>query len=56
MANIKHCLKKKNRILGMMDAEFAKASRYNSIREKNTRPYSVKESLKNWMDLANELV
>ncbi len=56
MANIKNCLKKKNRIIGMMETEFAKASRYNSISEKNRRPYSVFESLKNWMDLADELV
>ena len=56
MANIKNCLKKKNRILGMMDAEFTKASRYNSISEKNRRPYSVFESLKNYEDLAMELV
>jgi hypothetical protein len=56
MANIKNCLKKKNRILGMMESEFAKASRYNSISEKNRRPYSVFESLKNYEDLAMELI
>ncbi|MEN9966363.1 MAG: hypothetical protein RL416_520 [Pseudomonadota bacterium] len=56
MANIKNCLKKKNRILGMMDTEFTKASRYNSISEKNRRPYSVFDSLKNYEDLAMELV
>ena len=46
----------KNRIIGRMEAEFAKASRYNSISEKNRRPYSVFESLKNYEDLAMELV
>ena len=56
MANIKNCLKMKNRILGMMDTEFTKASRYYSISEKNRRPYSVFDSLKNWMDLADNLV
>jgi len=56
MANIKNCLKMKNRILGMMDTEFTKASRYNSISEKNRRPYSVFESLKNYEDLAEKLV
>jgi (p)ppGpp synthase/HD superfamily hydrolase len=47
MANIKNCLKMKNRIIGRMEAEFAKASRYNSISEKNRRPYSVYKSLQN---------
>jgi hypothetical protein len=56
MANIKNCLKKKNRIIGRMEAEFSKASRYNSISEKNRRPYSVFDSLKNYEDLALELV
>ena len=56
MANIKNCLKKKNRIIGMMETEFAKASRYNSISEKNRRPYSVFDSLKNYEELALELV
>ena len=46
----------KNRIIGRMEAEFAKASRYNSISEKNRRPYSVFDSLKNYEDLADELV
>jgi len=56
MANIKNCLKMKNRIIGRMQTEFSKASRYNSISEKNRRPYSVFESLKNYEDLAMELV
>jgi hypothetical protein len=56
MANIKNCLKMKNRIIGRMEAEFAKASRYNSISEKNRRPYSVYKSLQNYEDLAMELV
>jgi len=46
----------KNRIIGRMQTEFSKASRYNSISEKNRRPYSVFESLKNYEDLAMELV
>lgn len=56
MANIKNCLKMKNRIIGRMDVEFEKVSRYNSISEKNRRPYNVFESLKNFEDLATELV
>jgi hypothetical protein len=40
----------------MMESEYQKASTYNSISVKNTRPYRVKESLKNWMSLAEELV
>lgn len=56
MANIKNCLKMKNRIIGRMQTEFSKASRYNSISEKNRRPYSVFESLKNYEHLAMELV
>ena len=46
----------KNRIIGRMETEFSKASRYNSISEKNRRPYSVFESFKNYEDLAMELV
>lgn len=46
----------KNRIIGRMQTEFSKASRYNSISEKNRRPYSVFESLKNYEHLAMELV
>jgi len=56
MANIKNCLKMKNRIIGRMQAEFSKVNRYNSISEKNRRPYSVYDSLKNYEDLALELV
>lgn len=57
MGNIKSCLKKKNSILYKMDQELTKAMDYNSIPERNkTRPYSVVTSLKNWMDLSDQLV
>lgn len=56
MGNIKNGLKAKKRLLGMIDSEYQKASRYNSISVKNTRPYSVKDSIRNWMDLSMELV
>jgi len=56
MGNIKNGLKAKKRLLGMMETEYQKASRYNSISVRNTRPYSVKEALQNWMKLADELV
>ena len=57
MANIKNCLKKKNTIIYKMEQEFTKATRYNSISERNkTRPYSVRASLNNWATLAEELV
>ena len=38
MANIKNCLKKKNRILGMMDAEFTKSGSTTPVKShmKNT--------------------
>ena len=56
MGNIKNGLKAKKRLLGMIDAEYQKASRYNSISVRNKRPYSVKEAIKNWMKLADDLV
>ena len=56
MGNIKNGLKAKKRLLGMINTEYQKASRYNSISVKNTRPYSVKDSIRNWMDLSMELV
>ncbi len=56
MGNIKNGLKAKKRLLGMIDSEYQKASRYNSISVKNTRPYGVKDSIRNWMDLSMELV
>jgi hypothetical protein len=56
MGNIKNGLKAKKRLLGLMETEFQKASRYNSINIRNTRPYSVKEAIQAWMKLAEELI
>lgn len=56
MGNIKNGLKTKKRLLGLMETEFQKASRYNSINIRNTRPYSVKEAIQAWMKLAEELI
>lgn len=54
--NIKQALKRKNKILGLMSEEWAKASQYNVIDEGNPRPYSAVESLSKWMELSEELV
>lgn len=56
MGNIKNGLKAKKRLLGMIDSEYQKVSKYNSISIQNTRPYSVKESIQNWLQLSDQLV
>jgi hypothetical protein len=54
--NIKQALKRKNKLVGEINEEFNKVSRYNVVDEGNPRPYSSSESLKKWFDLTNELV
>ena len=54
--NIKQALKRKNKLAGLMNEEFAKANKYNSVEEGNPRPYSAVKSLDNWMALIDELV
>jgi hypothetical protein len=54
--NIKQALKKKNKLVGLISEEFAKAARYNSIDEGNIRPYSATESLKKYIELTDELI
>ena len=54
--NIKQALKKKNKLVGLINEEFYKASQYNVIDEGNTRPYSATESIGKWMQLSNELI
>lgn len=54
--NIKQALKRKNKILGLMSEEWAKASQYNVIEEGNPRPYSSVEAMAKWMELSEELV
>jgi hypothetical protein len=54
--NIKQALKRKNKLAGLMNEEFAKANKYNSVEEGNPRPYSAVKSLDNWMSIIDELV
>lgn len=54
--NIKQALKRKNKLVGEIAQEFKKVSQYNSIEEKNERPYSARESIKNWLGLTEELI
>ncbi len=54
--NIKQALKKKNKLVGMINEEFHRASQYNVVDEGNPRPYSAVESIGKWMQLTNELI
>jgi hypothetical protein len=54
--NIKQALKKKNKLVGLINEEFHKASQYNVIDEGNPRPYSATEAIGKWMQLTNELI
>ncbi len=54
--NIKQALKRKNKLVGMINEEFHKASQYNVIDEGNPRPYSATEAIGTWMQLSNELI
>ena len=54
--NIKQALKKKNKLVGMINEEFYKASQYNVVDEGNPRPYSATEAIGTWMQLSNELI
>ena len=54
--NIKQALKKKNKLVGLINEEFYKASQYNVVDEGNPRPYSATESIGKWMQLSNDLI
>ena len=54
--NIKQALKKKNKLVGLINEEFRKASEYNVVDEGNPRPYSATEAIGKWMQLTNELI
>lgn len=54
--NIKQALKKKNKLVGLINEEFYKASQYNVVDEGNPRPYSAVESIGKWMQLSNDLI
>jgi len=54
--NIKQALKKKNKLVGLINEEFFKASQYNVVDEGNPRPYSATEAIGKWMELTNELI
>ena len=54
--NIKQALKKKNKLVGLINEEFQKASQYNVVDEGNPRPYSATEAIGKWMQLTNELI
>lgn len=54
--NIKQALKKKNKLVGLINEEFHKASQYNVIDEGNPRPYSATEAIGKWMQLSNDLI
>jgi len=54
--NIKQALKKKNKLVGLINEEFYKASQYNVVEEGNNRPYSATEAIGKWMQLTNDLI
>ena len=54
--NIKQALKKKNKLVGLINEEWTKASQYNVIDEGNPRPYSAVSAITKWMELSEELV
>lgn len=54
--NIKQALKRKNKLVGLIQEELSKAQQYNVVEEGNPRPYSSTESITNWMKLTDELV
>ncbi len=54
--NLKQALKQKNRLVGLINEEYKKASQYNSIEKGYTRPYSAKEAIDNWRNLTEQLI
>lgn len=54
--NIKQALKKKNKLVGLINEEFYKASQYNVVDEGNPRPYSATAAIGEWMRLSNDLI
>ena len=54
--NIKQALKRKNVLVDQIKQEFTRLNQYNSIESGNPRPYAPADSLKNYLDLTNELI
>lgn len=54
--NIKQALKRKNKLVGLINEEFIKASQYNVVDEGNPRPYSATDSIVKWLELTTELI
>jgi hypothetical protein len=54
--NIKQALKRKNKLVGLIQEELNKAHLYNVVDEGNPRPYSSTEAITKWMQLTDELV
>ena len=53
---IKQALKYKKKLASKMNQEFSKIQMYNSVEEGSKRVYDVKESMKNWLRMSEELV
>ena len=53
---VKQALKYKKKLASKMNQEFSKVQMYNSVEEGSTRVYDVKESMKNWLKMSEELV
>lgn len=53
---VKQALKYKKKLASKMNQEFSKVQMYNSVEEGSTRVYDVKESMKNWLTMSEELV
>jgi len=54
--NVKQALKKKNILVEQIKQEYNRISTYNSIEVGNKRPYSALRSLKNYIELTEQLV
>ena len=54
--NIKQALKKKNILVEKIQQEYNRLNTYNSVESENVRPYSPTESLKNYLQLTEDLV
>jgi hypothetical protein len=53
---VKQALKYKKKLASKMNQEFSKVQMYNSVEEGSIRVYDVVESMKNWLDMSEELV
>jgi len=53
---IKQALKRKNKLINLVNAAYSKIREYNVVEEGNERPYSIKEVFKEWQKLTKELI